>query len=364
MAWVLAAGAAVGIAVFLFAWSGIYSVAASRGHWAAVDWFLTFGMRNSVELRAMTIPVPPLDNPDLVRLGAAHFHSGCAFCHGAPGTPVSPISRQMLPPPPDLTKPARPWKDEELFWIVQNGIKYTGMPGWVALERDDEIWAVVAFLKRIASMDENRYRELALGVAQAGGQTGERLATVESNPQSAGACARCHGAESSMPRSTLVPILHGQPVEFLTAALRQYASGERRSGIMQPLASDLDAGEIERLAAYYARLSPRTERQPAQDSELTERGRRLATEGDAASAIPACDTCHGGTAFARYPRLAGQNAAYMANRLRLWQRGQNAATEDGAIMAPIAKRLRDRDIDAVTTFLSQRSPVPVGASRP
>ena len=126
----------------------------------------------------------------------------------------------------------RPWKDQELFWIVRHGIKYTGMPGWVALERDDEVWAVVAFLKRIPSLDAERYRALALGGVRIVGQTGEKLATVESNPQGAGACARCHGAEGSGPESALVPVLHGQPTEFLMAALQQYANGGRRSGIM------------------------------------------------------------------------------------------------------------------------------------
>ena len=63
----------------------------------------------------------------------------------------------MLPSPPDLTTSMRPWKDEELFWIVQHGIKYTGMPGWVALEREDEIWAVVAFLKQIPTIDAESY---------------------------------------------------------------------------------------------------------------------------------------------------------------------------------------------------------------
>jgi hypothetical protein len=38
------------------------------------------------------------------------------------------------------------------LWIVKNGLKYTGMPGWVAIERDDEIWAVVAFLTRIQKL--------------------------------------------------------------------------------------------------------------------------------------------------------------------------------------------------------------------
>ena len=50
-------------ALFLLAWSGIYNVAASTGHWAVVDWFLAFGMRNSVDLRANAITAPVLDHP-------------------------------------------------------------------------------------------------------------------------------------------------------------------------------------------------------------------------------------------------------------------------------------------------------------
>ena len=364
LGWALAAAVGLTLAVFLVAWSGIYNVAASRGHWAIVDWFLAFGMRNSVELRAMTITPPPLDNPDLVRLGAAHFHGGCAFCHGAPGIPVSPIARHMLPSPPGLATSMRPWTEEELFWIVQHGIKYTGMPGWVALEREDEIWAVVAFLKRISAMDAETYRSLALGGVRITGQTGEKLATIESNPQGAGACARCHGAEGKGPSSALVPNLHGQPAEFLMTALQQYAGGKRRSGIMQPLAAELQAQDIQRLAEYYARLAPPKKQPRATDDASVERGRRLATEGDPGNAIPACNACHGRDALAIYPRLAGQNAAYMAGQLRLWKAGHHTSTDSAAIMAPIARRLTGEDIDAVTHYFSGLAAEPAGTSRP
>ena len=350
----LATGGLAGLALaaFLVAWSGIFNVAASRGHWAIVEWFLAFGMRNSVELRAMAIQSPPLEDPNLVTLGAAHFHGGCAFCHGTPGTTVSPIARHMLPSPPDLKTSMRPWTDEELFWIVKHGLKYTGMPGWVALERADEIWAVVAFLKQMPSIDAATYRALALGSVRLPGQTGEELATIESNRQAAGACARCHGAEDVGPSSALVPSLHGQPAEFLLAALEQYAEGSRRSGIMQPLAADLDANDRRRLSEYYAGLTPPKRAPATAGNSRSERGRQLATEGDAANGIPACDACHSGTAVASYPRLAGQSAAYMAGQLDLWRAGHNAATGSGAIMAPIARRLSPADIDAVTTYFA------------
>jgi len=359
-AWLVSGAAGLAVALFVFAWSGIYNVAASSGHWAAIDWFLAFGMRNSVSLRAKAITAPKLDDPNLIRLGAAHFHGGCAFCHGAPGIPVSPIARHMLPSPPDLATSMRPWTDEELFWIVKHGIKYTGMPGWVALERADEIWAVIAFLKRLPELDAKSYRALALGDVELAGQSGQALATVESNPQGAGACARCHGAESSGPTSALVPILHGQPPEFLMAALREYADGSRSSGIMQPLAADLGGQDVERLAAYYANLVPK--RTPSTTgTRPSERGRALAREGDPANAIPACDACHGRDGLARYPRLAGQNAAYMAGQLRLWAAGHHASTGGGAIMAPIARRLSEPDIEAVTAYFAALASEPAGA---
>ena len=46
---------------------------------------------------------------------------------------------------------------------MKHGFKYTGMPGWVAIEREDEIWAVVAFVTRVQTLDAESYRDLALG---------------------------------------------------------------------------------------------------------------------------------------------------------------------------------------------------------
>ena len=351
IAWLGGGVAVLGLAGILLAWSGLYNVAASRGHWAIVEWFLAFGMQNSVELRAMSIKAPPLDSPDLIRLGAGHFHSGCAFCHGAPGLAVSPTAQHMLPSPPHLPTSMRPWSAEELFWIIKHGIKYTGMPGWVALEREDEIWAVVAFLTQIAKTDAQTYRNLALASVELPGQTGKELATVESNQQAAGACARCHGAEGAGPMSALVPVLHGQPRAFLIRSLKEYAEGSRRSGIMQPLAAELGEQDIRRLAEYYARLtSPASQDTVKAESSLVARGAALATKGDAGNGVPACSACHDESGLNEYPRLAGQSAAYMAGQLALWRAGHHTATGASAIMAPIARRLSDEDIAAVTGY--------------
>ena len=339
----------------LFAWSGLYDIAASGGHWKVVEKFLEFGMRNSVKEAASGIEAPRLDDPNLIRLGAGHFHRGCAFCHGAPGMPVNPIAEQMLPSPPDLSLSMRAWKDRELFWIVKHGFKYTGMPGWVALERDDEIWAVVAFLKALPALDADAYRELALGDVRVAARSGSELATLESNPEAVSACARCHGSEGERPMSNLVPVLHGQPAEYLVSALKAYAEGKRRSGIMQPLAADLRAEDIQNLADYYAGLKPSHGGSEAQDASLLEKGRKFALEGVPEAGIPACVACHSGSGGAA-PRLVGQHGAYMAGQLRLLRAGHVPQTAGAAMMAPIAQRLNDEQIEAVSAFFAAAGP--------
>ena len=347
------------LTAMLIAWSGAYSVAASRGHWQIIEWALAFSMRNSVEARARFIETPTLDDPNLVTLGAGHFHGGCAYCHGAPGVTISPIARHMLPPPPDLGAATEAWKDPELFWIVKHGLKYTGMPAWVSQQRDDEVWAVVAFLKRVPHLDAQSYRQIAVGGLTIAPQSGRELAVSEAAPEATTACARCHGAEGQGPASNLVPVLHGQPREFLLAALEEFASGKRESGIMQPVASDLTASAMERLAGFYSRLPP-PQRSGTPDSAVIERGRVLATEGLPDARIPACISCHGAEALPIYPRLAGQYAGYMAGRLRLWRGGYVAHTETNDIMAPIARLLSEQQIEEVSAYFSAQPAISRG----
>jgi cytochrome c553 len=333
------------------AWSGVSDIAASQGHWAFVQSFLELGMRHAVARHAMSIEAPQLDNPDLIRLGAAHFHRGCAFCHGAPGIPSNPIAKHMLPSPPDLAVAMRPWKERELFWIVKHGFKYTGMPGWVAIEREDEIWAVVAFLRKLPTLDAETYRDLALGTVRVQERSGSELATADSNPKAVSACARCHGSEGQLPLSNLVPVLHGQSADFIMNALKAYAEGKRRSGIMQPLAADLREEDMRQLAAYYAGLPPPREQPTDSDQASIELGRKLALEGALEHGIPACAACHGNPG-ATYPLLAGQHAAYMARQLRLRRMGHGPSTAGAAIMAPIAAQLTDEQIDAVAVYFA------------
>jgi cytochrome c553 len=334
------------VAALLFAGSGLYSVAASRGHFAVTTWFLDFALRRSVVLHSRFIEVPPLDDADMVRLGAAHFETGCAPCHGSPLTRSNPIPRSMLPPPPPLDRAARDWSAEQLFWIVKNGLKYTGMPAWPAQRRGDEVWPVVAFLSRLPDLSPAEYRGLAL----AGASAPARRAIAGLRTDLAD-CARCHGDQGSPPPSRLVPKLSGQSAAYLAAALRHYADGTRPSGVMQAVAAALDTGEITRISEHYA-----TQADGGIDAdhpaEQVEHGRRIAVEGLARQGVPPCIACHGARSNPMFPRLAGQHARYIVSQLQLWQRGGRDLTVLGAVMAPIARRLDAGQIEAVAAYFA------------
>lgn len=344
---------------FLFAWLGVYNVAASTGHFRIVDLFLHFGMENSVKTRAPDTTLARRDDDDLIRLGAGHFHGGCAYCHGAPGSPITQLSAGMLPPPPDLSEKAALWTDGELFWIIKHGLKYTGMPGWPALEREDEVWALVAFLRRLPALDEKAYRALALGEVASEPQDGRAIATGQGSIDAVDACARCHGAKAAPP-SSLVPTLHGQPKTMIASALRSYLAGERPSGVMRTAASGLSEGAIDELAAHFAALpAPAAHGHASADPAAVERGAVLAREGAPSLGVPACLSCHGPEALPSYPRLAGQPARYLAVQLGVWRAGMNDRSETGAIMAPIARRLSPQQADDLAAYFASLPPATI-----
>lgn len=341
--------AVAGIGGFAFAAAGVYNVAASTGHWAVTDALLRFGLWRSVAVRAPAAAPVTLDDPDRVRLGAGHYHQGCAVCHGAPGRPPDPATYGMLPAPPSLHDRALTWTDGEVFFIVRHGIKYTGMPAWPAFGRDDEVWSLVAFLRAFPALDAAGYDDLTGRGRDAPEGDREPLAELIAG------CAACHGDGDRPPPSRLVPRLQGQKEGVLAAALAAYADGRRQSGIMRTAAAPLSAAQRAALARHYAALPPLAP-PPEADAARVAAGRALAERGAADQRIPPCLACHGETSRPDYPRLDGQSARYLAQRLRVWRDAppQTEETVWSTVMAPIARRLDDAQIAAAAAFFAAR----------
>ena len=360
--------------VLLVGWSGLVSVAASSGHWPVTRWFLGWTLENAVATQSMAVERPEgldLSDPALIQRSAGNYATSCAACHGAPGVRQSPVVANMVPSPPRLKDSVVDWSDEELFWIVKNGFKYTGMPAWPALD----------------GIFEN---------------------TLEN-------CARCHGRDGlgrgQGAASGAFPIIAGQPAPYLFATLQAFAQGRRESGFMQPPASRYDAQTLAGLAEYFARQpgpvpDPGPVANAAKDAKtspgatgplvlpldtpqdaagilegdtdlgyatvpmaapggtpstpeaLLALGQRIALDGIAEAGIPSCQSCHGQGSQPQspdFPALAGQPTWYLAESLMLWREGKRGGTAFSPVMEAIARTMTNEQIDAVSAWYSQRS---------
>lgn len=106
------------------------------------------------KLRAAAIPssAKQVKNPlpasaEVVGEGMEHFADHCAICHGNDGSGDTEIGRSLYPRVPDMRKPAtQELSDGELFYIIENGVRLTGMPAW-GHESPDDNWKLVHFIR-------------------------------------------------------------------------------------------------------------------------------------------------------------------------------------------------------------------------
>ena len=101
-----------------------------------------------LEAGKKTNPLPQTDA--VVSQGQEVFLGSCAQCHGPDGRGDSNIGRNMDPPAMDLSSPhVQHWSDAELFWIIQNGVRLTGMPSWRSSISDNDTWELARFIHNL-----------------------------------------------------------------------------------------------------------------------------------------------------------------------------------------------------------------------
>lgn len=364
----VAVGAVGGLA---FIFSGAFNVAANERHFDLTQRIIKIVLDRSVAVRGGAgEPPADLGEDHMVRLGALHFATGCAACHGRPGHPASPIVQGMYPAPPPLDFAGEGWSSSELAWIVHSGFKMTGMPAWAGLGRADEVWPVIAYIEALPEIDAARYAALAgRAAATASGEAlplGDVAASVPF-------CEACHGAPGAPAVSDRVPPLGAQSPQYLLRALDEYRHDVRQSGMMEPIAAELTDDEVRALAAHFGKARAGAQPQstpadrPGRGAPAT-KGEALARLGDPSRDIPACFGCHGADARPDFPRLQGLSEWYIANQLELFRSGVRARTPWARVMSKVAERLGDDDVKAVAAYLgglgadADEAPVARGAT--
>jgi len=147
----------------LVVFTGTFNVSAKWKNPALLEWLLIETRESSIKKRAKDIQ----ENGNItgsqaqIENGFRSYREMCAACHSTPGQEKSPLAMGLNPSPPDLSKEREhAMSSSELFWVIKNGIRMTGMPAWGPTHNDKEMWDIVAFLKILPEMSAPDYNML------------------------------------------------------------------------------------------------------------------------------------------------------------------------------------------------------------
>jgi len=147
--------------IAVFVWSGVYNVSARVPHWSITAWLLEEVREQSISTHSRQIPILSSKNPERINIGFRNYHAMCRICHGAPGYRESEIAFGLYPKPPELTsKDVQGESDAELYWIIENGIKMTGMPAFGPTHSKDELWGIVVSVRHISNLNPKQYQTM------------------------------------------------------------------------------------------------------------------------------------------------------------------------------------------------------------
>jgi len=152
----------LGVAAIIFAWSGIYNIAATEHHWGITSSFIYMLRNRSIAAHSEDTQVPNLSDAKLREDGFPHYHETCRLCHGGPGYPSAEFAEGLYPSPPSMTSGSiqKALSDAEIYWIVKHGLKMTGMPAFGRTHDEEQLWGIVSIVEEIPRMSPEQYRQL------------------------------------------------------------------------------------------------------------------------------------------------------------------------------------------------------------
>tara|TARA_R110002167_G_scaffold71228_8_gene201126 strand:+ start:1725 stop:2366 length:642 start_codon:yes stop_codon:yes gene_type:complete len=189
----------------------------------------------------------------------------------------------------------------------------------------------------------------ASAVAQGDAENGKSISVT---------CGACHGVDGNS-AIAMNPKLAGQHANYLAKQMTEFKLASQTGGkegrnnaVMNGMAAALSEQDILDLSAYFSSQEA-TAGETAEDA--VELGNKLYIGGDLDRGITACIACHGpkgnGTSLSGFPDISGQHSDYIASQLKAFRSGERANSLNG-MMADIAKRMTDKDIEVLSSYVS------------
>jgi mono/diheme cytochrome c family protein len=164
--WFLAGVVAFPIATFLAAWV-ILSMQkdgfSARAQPTTVEAALAgVARRMAIPASAIARNNPVSDSTEVLSEARAHWADHCAACHANDGSGKTPMGGGMYPPAPDMREPGtQKMTDGELFFIIENGIRMSGMPAWGGAGHDpQDSWKLVRFIRHLPQLGQQELLDM------------------------------------------------------------------------------------------------------------------------------------------------------------------------------------------------------------
>ncbi len=149
----------IGAAVAFLSLPNLFAATAAPGRFESS---MALRLRNrSIPAGAKAMQNPLAGRTDAWRDALNHFGDHCAVCHGNDGKGGSEIGRRMSPRVPDMTRPrTQNLTDGEIFYIISNGVRWTGMPAWKDEHSAEETWQLVSLIRRLPRLTPNDVQQI------------------------------------------------------------------------------------------------------------------------------------------------------------------------------------------------------------
>jgi cytochrome c553 len=293
---------------------------------------------NTASATAVTKPVFVAD----AAAGKTLFEQGdearelgaCIGCHGKEGRSNVLIYPNLFKQHPEyIEKQLRAFKEGSRVDVVMNK--------FASVLTDEEIKNIGAYFADPEAMAKVKAKHIAVATVSSD--------AIKAGKEKAAVCASCHGIDGNS-MVAMYPKLAGQSSDYLVKQLTEFKNGMRQDPIMAGMAGALSEQDMKDLADYFS--AQQVSQGASKGNEL---GKKLYLSGNAERNISACVACHGingkGMPKARFPVVANQHVDYIKNQLVKFK-SANRANDKNGMMRSIAKKLTDKEMQAVAEYMS------------
>ena len=143
-------------------WSMIRRGFSARDNPSVLETYIARAARRfAVSAEAKNAKNPFTPTPEILNEARAHFADHCATCHANDGSGQTEIGQRLYPKAPDMRLPqTQKLTDGEIYSIIHNGIRLTGMPAWGEAAGDEDSWKLVLFIRHLTQMTPEEMKDM------------------------------------------------------------------------------------------------------------------------------------------------------------------------------------------------------------